>query len=425
MWPSKRPIKTDFNEKELTSLTMEDRVQRTLSAAWNRSLTVIAISLVALVSLSVAAMVKIESSQKAVAKYVSVWEEEIARNLLLSGERELFDKVIAQVSDFAPEVSTVFEAGKGQCQPNDLNQSLSITLYGTPAGRLTICRSPMRLILESLRSPVFLVGLILGALILLWHTRRKTAEAASLAIAEATKTLAKQVAHDLRSPLGALNIVATKIRTRRDPSSIEQEAALISVLQSSVQRISKIADDLLSHDRLKKSCLAAPPTVSQLNKAIHEVIKEMKLGAEASGAVLIPEVDPQSSFHADSNTSDQSDDHSHDQVNDQHCSELARVVSNLIQNAIEAPQVMGLKREVKVSTRVSDRDFEIEITDNGNGIPENSWRNFGRRGFTVGKSNGNGLGVSHAREWTSSVGGKLRVRSAKNVGTAITLTLPR
>ena len=101
--------------------------------------------------------------------------------------------------------------------------------------------------------------------------------------------------------------------------------------------------------------------------------------------------------------------------------ELARVVSNLIQNAIEAPRA----RQVNVATREYPSGFEIEIADNGTGIPKANWRTLGRRGFTFGKVRGNGLGVAHAKDWTNSVGGRLRVRTSETSGTSVVLSLPR
>jgi signal transduction histidine kinase len=253
------------------------------------------------------------------------------------------------------------------------------------------------LAVASLQSPVFLIGIILGGLILVWHTRRTNAERASLATAVAIEGLSKQVAHDLRSPLGALKIVGNRLS-----HSTTDNQALVHVLQSSILRISQITEDLLGDNA--KVAPTFPLAV------VENVVNEMKFNAETRGvhlfvsqleplenappAALPPQIQPQ---------------------------DLARVLSNLIQNALEAPKAL----EVSVAARSRQTGFEIEITDNGSGIPQSSWGKLGQRGFTFGKSRGNGLGISHAKDWTNSVGGRLRVRSSGDHGTSVTLTLPR
>jgi signal transduction histidine kinase len=382
-------------ERDLTISPHAQAARRALELLIRNSLHALSACVIVVLSISVATSLKLESSETSIARYVSVWEEEIAKNLLLAGDRELFEKVLTQISDLAPEVVAV-QGSRESCADRQLTQKVSITLYGTPAGGLTICRSPSRLAVASLQSPAFLIGIILGGLIFLWHTRRTSAERASLATAFAIEGLSKQVAHDLRSPLGALKIVGGRLSHSSD------NQALVQVLQSSISRISQITEDLLG----RKSKV---DTVSPL-KVVENVVQEMKLSAESKGVLLViaeteaPESSPPVLLPP--------------QIQPQ---DLARVVSNLIQNAIEAPSTL----QVSIATRERRTDFEIEISDNGSGIPRSSWRRLGRRGFTYGKTSGNGLGISHAKEWTNSVGGRLHVRSSSDRGTSVTLTLPR
>jgi len=388
-------------ERTLTSSRATQAVKRALKPILRNGLYAIIALLIVITSLSAASYLKLESSQTSVSRYVSVWEEEIARNLLLAGDRELFDKVLAQISDLAPEVISA-SGTAGSCGRQQLIQKVSITLYGTPAGGLTICRSPTRLAIASFQSPVFFIGIMLGILIFIWHTRRSNAERASLATALALDGLSKQVAHDLRSPLGALKIVGTRLSTSSD------NQALFQVLQSSITRIAQITEDLLEQGT--NMTVSGAPATQVAQEVIREVVQEMKVNAETKGVQLI-------------HTENEAQDGASPTVLSQHIQsrDLARVVSNLIQNAIEAPSAM----QVTVATREFPSALEIEIADNGTGIPKQNWRMLGRKGFTVGKDRGNGLGVASAKDWTNSVGGRLRVRTSRSSGTSIVLTLPR
>jgi signal transduction histidine kinase len=383
----------DF-ERDLTISPYARNARRVLEILARNGLHALMAAVIVLLSIAVATALRLESSETSVARYVSVWEEEIAKNLLLAGDRELFEKVLTHVSDLAPEVVGA-SGGIESCHDRQLTQTMSITLYGTPAGGLTVCRSPTRLVVASLQSPVFLIGIILGGLIFVWHTRRTNAERASLATVVAIGSLSKQVAHDLRSPLGALKIVGTRLDVSND------NRALVQVLHSSILRISQITEDLLGPNA--KEAATSPLRV------VENVVEEMKLNAESKGVQLvlseIEALNRNSPLILPAQIQPQ---------------DLARVVSNLIQNALEAPRAL----HVNVATRERQNGFEIEITDNGSGIPRSSWRRLGERGFTFGKSRGNGLGISHAKEWTNSVGGRLRVRSSRTSGTSVTLTLP-
>ncbi|MDZ4085025.1 MAG: HAMP domain-containing sensor histidine kinase [Bdellovibrionales bacterium] len=396
-------------ERTLTSSRSVQAIERALRSILRNSLYAMIAALIVIASISAAAYLKLESSHTSVSRYVSVWEEEIARNLLLAGDRELFEKVLAQISDLAPEVVSATGTTES-CGERQLIQKVSITLYGTPAGGLTICRSPARLAIASLQSPVFLVGIILGGLMFLWHTRRTNAERASLATAIAIEGLSKQVAHDLRSPLGALKIVGTRL------SSSSESEPLVHVLQSSISRISQITEDLLDHSQATRASSADSGNTAKIvakvpaRDVIRDVVQEMKMNAETKGVQLV-------------HTEDKTQKGLPPAVLSQEiqCRDLARVVSNLIQNAIEAPSA----KQVNIATRELPSSIEIEIADNGTGIPKPNWRMLGRRGFTFGKERGHGLGVSHAKDWTNSVGGRLRVRTSQSSGTSVVLTLPR
>lgn len=100
-----------------------------------------------------------------------------------------------------------------------------------------------------------------------------------------------------------------------------------------------------------------------------------------------------------------------------------RVLSNLIDNAIEA-----LANEIKINLSILKLGVKnilaIQIQDNGCGISPEILHNILNGRSISNKEKGNGLGLPHAiktieKEW----GGQLRVRSSVDVGTTIDITL--
>ena len=105
---------------------------------------------------------------------------------------------------------------------------------------------------------------------------------------------------------------------------------------------------------------------------------------------------------------------------------LKRVISNLINNAVEALENSG-NGQIKL-TLVSGHNedpIQILISDNGHGIPKDILHKVLDRDFTYGKKQGSGQGLSSAKEYLTSLGGELKIQSREGAGTTITLIIPK
>ncbi len=374
-------------------------------------LTPSAIVLVTIVlSLGAAVSTTLRTSRETLERYVSVWEEEVARNLLLKGDTQLFEKIRMQILDLASDVEATGESAnllsvQGRCFGE---QSLNVTLYGTPAGELRVCRSPEKLAWRSLSSPVFAFGLLVGLILTAWLVRRASREEADREL----RDLAIKVAHDIRSPVMALQIAA---RSQSDSDSETQQ-----MIESAARRISSIADDLLEKGREKRKSVAtdvatqAPAAVKSLKTAVQDLIAEKKSTTDTRVTFDLSPWRTEAGATRAMATGD-----------------LERVLSNLLQNAIEATLVKWKDPETEGTPRVSVDGFEssreilITVRDNGIGIPKHILPEIGREGFSYGKAMGNGLGFSSALNWARSLGGNLEIRSLEGTGTEVRLSIPR
>lgn len=363
-----------------------------------------------LISGMVATFTTLRSSNDTLERYVSVWEEEVARNLLLKGDAQLFDKIRAQIFDLASEViASGPDADRLVAQRECFaGLDLDVTLYGTPAGLLRICRSPERLLLRSAQSPVFAFGLLAGIALMAWVIRRQNKEAATRKLNE----LAIRVAHDIRSPIMALKVAAAQSETA-------PHADTKALIDAAVNRISAVADDLLERGRVSNEAskvLDAPLTTEKtVRTSIDELIREKKLtvSSRVIFAATLPTPAPGLAAARSS----------HD---------FERVVSNLLENAIEATETKWKEKtetegrpRISIDTVESESDISVTIRDNGVGIPKDILPRIGDVGFSYGKAKGNGVGLSSARRWAQSRGGSLEIRSLEGTGTEVRLTLPR
>lgn len=103
--------------------------------------------------------------------------------------------------------------------------------------------------------------------------------------------------------------------------------------------------------------------------------------------------------------------------------QLNRVVTNLIQNAIEAYPLATLPKPVSLKASVSGKHLLIEVCDQGTGMDDLSKQRALLGGFTT-KVSGNGLGLSSAKRWCEEAGGHFSVKSLSQKGTTVSMKLP-
>jgi signal transduction histidine kinase len=112
--------------------------------------------------------------------------------------------------------------------------------------------------------------------------------------------------------------------------------------------------------------------------------------------------------------------------------EIGRVVLNLITNAFYAVNArrkqagIDYQPTVWLRTRRLNGRVEVEVTDNGNGIPEKDREKIFQPFFTTKPSGeGTGLGLSMSYDIvTKGHGGELKMESREGEGTTFTMVLP-
>lgn len=105
--------------------------------------------------------------------------------------------------------------------------------------------------------------------------------------------------------------------------------------------------------------------------------------------------------------------------------QLQQIFLNLVNNAIDA---IGKDGKVTIKTQMRDQNsIQIDVTDNGKGIPQNIISHIFEPFFTTKDSaekKGTGLGLFITYGIIKKLGGHISVRSRVGVGTTFTVTLP-
>lgn len=217
--------------------------------------------------------------------------------------------------------------------------------------------------------------------------------------AQEAKKVAKQVAHDIRSPLSALDMLV------KDMGDIPENKRVL--IRSSVNRIHDIANDLLRKNESR-------PRETKIKKYLISALLESIISEKR---VLIRDKS-NISIEADF------DAKAYGLFANINSIEFKRSISNLINNAVEAFDKEIGNIEISLLSK-DERNFEIHIKDNGKGIPADKLTKLGFEGNTFGKDNGTGLGLYHTKKVFNSWGGQFDIQSTLNVGTTVILTLPK
>jgi len=226
-----------------------------------------------------------------------------------------------------------------------------------------------------------------------------------LAEAERLNTrLLHDVSHELRSPLGRIQVLADTIDQRPDGRQacvrgIEQEVALLD----------RLVGDLLHAARLGSEDSVARYETFSVQHWAGEVLARLEVDARSKGIAWnsrLPEVDrevrgdPQHLVQA-----------------------LANVVDNAIHALVDRPDAC-----IEVTVSCDDEHWTLVVTDNGPGIPAEHLTHVFRRFYRVDEHRdrdvgGVGLGLSLARAIVEAHGGQAQLESQVGTGTTVTMSM--
>ncbi|WP_198141401.1 sensor histidine kinase [Verrucomicrobium spinosum] len=241
-------------------------------------------------------------------------------------------------------------------------------------------------------------------------TRRHDAELARLRAERLAQvgTMAAQVAHEVRNPLGAisLNLDLLACEVTELASSAPTPAthtpheahALVDQIRAEVERVEKVVRDYLGFARLPKVMPAPHCLHTFLDEKLALLLPELG----KAHVRLIKSYDPQvRTANIDA-------------------VQLWQVLLNLVLNARDAMPAGGVLR---VATRQSGTALQITVTDTGCGIRKEDLPSLFTPFFTT-KANGTGLGLALSHQIIAEHDGELSCQSIPGSGTTFTITLP-
>ena len=221
---------------------------------------------------------------------------------------------------------------------------------------------------------------------------------------EVRRDFVANVSHELKTPMGALGLLAETLVAETD---LEIAQRMATRIHHEAFRVSRIIDDLLDLTRIEAE--EAPPREPVLvNLVMAEAVERVKVAADQRDVkIALEEPDPPVAVMGDRR-------------------QLVSALYNLLENAVKDSYDGGA---VRIAAEATREDVTLQVEDHGVGIPARDLDRIFERFYRVdqGRSRetgGTGLGLSIVRHVAANHQGRVEVESREGEGSTFRLILP-
>ena len=257
---------------------------------------------------------------------------------------------------------------------------------------------PPREVLSITAHPLVEAGQILGAMVVIrdMTDARRTDEV--------RRDFVANVSHELKTPVGALGLLADTISAGGDEAVTMQLADRIA---REAERLAKIIDDLLDLSIIESQEMPERDLVP-LTLIVDQSVERSRPGAEALGIKLVSSpISPTLAARCDRR-------------------QVVMAITNLIDNAMKYSERGST---VEINTSTTSNLVEIAVCDEGIGIPSRDLERIFERFYRVDRARsratgGTGLGLSIVRHIAQAHGGEVAVESTEGIGSKFRFRIP-
>ncbi|HJQ01399.1 MAG TPA: ATP-binding protein [Jatrophihabitans sp.] len=218
------------------------------------------------------------------------------------------------------------------------------------------------------------------------------------------------VSHELKTPVGALTLLAEAVQEAADdPEAVQHFAAR---MQREGSRLGRLVQELIELSRLQGAEPLPGADLVQVERLICEAVDRSRLRAEQSGITVLDKAEPDLYVRGNE-------------------TQLGTAIGNLVDNAIaySAPRTrVGLTSRTETDPD-GRRWVAIAVSDQGIGIAESDLDRVFERFYRVDPARsratgGTGLGLAIVKHIATNHGGSVKVWSVVGSGSTFTIRLP-
>jgi signal transduction histidine kinase len=314
----------------------------------------------------------------------------------------------------SPDAGTGAAASSAAAQAlGSLDVTVPIGEYG--ALRIGLSQAEMSGRIDQLRSGLVwqmtwiggLTGLVVAGAVVLLSILIRRGERLEQQASEAERlayvgTLAAGLAHEIRNPLNSLNLNMQLLEEDLPAGEVgEASRRLTTVTRSEIARLERLVSEFLAYARPRPLELADVAAIDLLIAA-----REVLAGQIAQRGAEVRLVDDSEEACV--------------RVDEE---QIRQLLINLLQNALAATESTGRRADVLLLARREGERVELEVHDNGRGIPPADRARIFDAFFSTRKG-GTGLGLAIAQRIARAHGGELRCDSDFGFGSRFVISLP-
>ncbi len=213
---------------------------------------------------------------------------------------------------------------------------------------------------------------------------------------EAWKEMAKQVAHEIKNPLTPMKLSIQQLITAYNDKSDKFDkffTKVTTMLLNQIETLKNIATEFSNFARMPRLKLETVNCKQIIAQALNLFTdEEVAVKFETDLAECVVNADAE---------------------------QFRRTLVNLIRNSKQAGAT-----QIVLTLLEDNKNYILKIADNGKGIKKEYLDKIFEPNFTT-KQEGMGLGLSMAKRYFNSTGGKIEIESTNTNGTIIKITLPK
>jgi len=224
-------------------------------------------------------------------------------------------------------------------------------------------------------------------------------------VEETRRDFVVNVSHELKTPVGALALLAEAVlEANDDPEAVARFARRMQVEST---RLTGLVQEIVDLSRLQIADTLNDPERVDVGAAAAVAVEQSRLVAESRGIQIVTSLGQGVEVFGDADL-------------------LATAIRNLVANAVNYSE-SGTRVAVSVTSR--QRLVEIAVADQGHGIPESEQTRIFERFYRVDdarsrETGGTGLGLAIVKHICANHGGDVTVWSERGQGSTFTIRLP-
>ena len=257
---------------------------------------------------------------------------------------------------------------------------------------------PPRAVLQLQAIPLVADGARLGAAVIVYDVSEIHR------VDSVRRDFVANVSHELKTPIGALEILAETLASETDPILTHHMAELVV---KEAERLGQIVDDLLDLSLIETQEAPRRETIP-IKLLLDDAVDRVRRASDAAGITIeIADTAPGALLSCDRR-------------------QIVSAIANLLDNAVkysERDSAVWLTASIVGSTLL------LEVVDQGIGIPSRDLERIFERFYRVDHARsrdtgGTGLGLAIVRHVVQAHGGEITVDSVEGQGSTFRVTLP-